>query len=69
MSELLFKELAYKIIGNYIADVLVEDKIIIELKVVSNIYDIHKAQVANYVKATNKRWGIIINFAKERVEF
>lgn len=58
-----------KEIGNYISDLLVEDKVIIELKVATKIKDIHKAQVANYLKATGKRLGIIINFGKEKLEF
>lgn len=58
-----------KEIGNYISDLLVEDKIIIELKVTTKIKDIHKAQVANYLKATGKKLGIIINFGNEKLEF
>ncbi len=58
-----------KEIGNYISDLLVEDKIIIELKVVTKIKDIHRAQVANYLKATGKKLGIIINFGNEKLEF
>lgn len=58
-----------KEIGNYISDLLIEDKIIIELKVATKIKDVHKAQVANYLKATGKRLGIIINFGKEKLEY
>ena len=56
-------------IGNYIADLLVDDKIIIELKCAINISETHKAQIANYLKATGKRLGIIINFGKEKLEY
>lgn len=58
-----------KEIGNYISDLFVEDKIIIELKVATKIKDVHKAQVGNYLKAIDKRLGIIINFGKEKLEF
>lgn len=58
-----------KEIGNYISDLLVEDKIIVELKVTTKIKDVHKAQVANYLKATGKKLGIIINFGREKLEF
>ncbi len=58
-----------KEIGNYISDLLVEDKIIIELKVATKIKGVHKAQVANYLKATGKKLGIIINFGSEKLEF
>ncbi len=56
-------------IGHYIADLVIEEKIIIELKAVSQILDVHKAQLANYLKATGVRLGIIINFGKETLEF
>lgn len=58
-----------KMIGHYIADLVVEDKVIIELKVVGAIKDIHKAQVVNYLKVTGLRLGIIINFGKDKLEF
>ena len=58
-----------EIIGNYIADIFVEDKIIIELKCVNAISSVHKAQVANYLKATGMKLGIIINFSKKSLEY
>ncbi|MFN8579284.1 MAG: GxxExxY protein [Candidatus Sericytochromatia bacterium] len=57
------------IIGNYIADILVEDKIILELKSIEKIIDIHKVQTMNYLKATGLRLGIIINFGKDNLEY
>ena len=50
------------IIGNYIADILIEDSIIVELKTVERIVDIHRAQVMNYLKATRLKLSMIINF-------
>ena len=41
-----------EVVGNYVADILIEDKIIIELKCVEKINNIHKAQALNYLKAT-----------------
>ncbi len=58
-----------EIVGNYIADILVEDKIILELKCVEAIANIHRAQVLNYLKATDKELAIILNFAKEKLEY
>ena len=58
-----------EVIGNYIADIFVEDKIIIELRCVSAINPVHKAQVANYLKATGMKLGIIINFSKKSLEY
>lgn len=57
-----------EIVGEYIADVLVNDKIILELKSLKSIENIHIAQCLNYLKATNKRLGLILNFGNPKVE-
>ena len=46
----------------YRLDLLVEDKIIVELKTVENIAPIHEAQMLTYLKVRDKRVGLIINF-------
>lgn len=46
----------------YKADFVCYDEIIVELKAVSSLEKSHYAQVINYLKATNKRLGILINF-------
>ena len=56
-------------VGDYFADILVEDKIILELKSVEKIIDIHKAQALNYLKATGLRLAIVLNFGKERLQY
>lgn len=56
-------------IGRYVADILVEDKIILELKVVDKITDIHIAQTINYLKITGKKLGIILNFKNKKLEY
>lgn len=43
-------------------DLLVEDKVIIELKSVENLVPIHYKQITNYLKLTNKKLGLLINF-------
>lgn len=58
-----------KVVGEYFADILVEDKIVLELKCVEEISDIHRAQMINYLKATKLRLGIIINFNKPKLEY
>lgn len=58
-----------EIVGNYVADILVEDKIILELKTVDKITDVHKAQALNYLKATGLKLAIIINFKKQSLEY
>ena len=50
-----------KIVGEYFADLFVEDKVIVELKVASAINTIHEVQIINYLKATNIRVGLLIN--------
>jgi GxxExxY protein len=58
-----------KEIGSYAADLVVDNKIIIELKAVENLSNIHQAQVLNYLKATGFKLGLLINFGRERVEY
>jgi GxxExxY protein len=58
-----------EIVGDYIADILVNDELIIELKAVENLTDIHRAQVINYLKATKLRLALLINFGKEKLEY
>ncbi|MDH4130091.1 MAG: GxxExxY protein [Spirochaetota bacterium] len=57
-----------EIVGDFYADILVENQIILELKAVNTINDAHRAQVINYLKATKLKLGILINFGKCRLE-
>ena len=57
-----------KVVGEYIADLLIENRILIELKTVKGIDEIHLAQCLNYLKATNLPLCLLINFGKPRVE-
>lgn len=54
-----------KPIGEYKADIFVEDKVLIELKAVSNITPTHEAQLVNYLTATGIDNGLLINFGNE----
>ena len=56
-------------VGEYFADILIEDKIILELKSGEKIVDAHRAQTLNYLKATGLNLAIILNFGKERLEY
>ena len=58
-----------EVVGNYYADILVEDKVILEIKSVENIIDAHIAQTLNYLKATGLRLAIILNFSKEKLKY
>ena len=48
--------------SQYIADFVCYDKIIVELKAVSELSDVHKAQVRNYLTITGYRLGLLVNF-------
>jgi GxxExxY protein len=53
---------AGKIVGEYFADILVEDKIIVEIKAVKNLLLENEAQLLNYLKATQIEIGLLVNF-------
>ncbi len=57
-----------ELVGDYFADILVENEIIIELKTVKEFDDIHIAQCLNYLKITGLKLCLLINFNKPRVE-
>lgn len=58
-----------QVVGNYVADIVIEDKIILELKAVDSLNDIHKAQLINYLKASGYRIGILLNFGGKSLEY
>jgi len=55
-------------IGTHRLDLLVENKIILELKAVKELADIHYAQLRSYLKATGLKVGLLLNFAKPTLE-
>ena len=57
-----------QIVGDFVADVIVNDTVIIELKSVSKIVKAHEIQLVNYLVTTNMPVGLILNFAKDKVE-
>lgn len=56
-------------IGIYRLDFVIDRKIILELKAVSGLNDIFKQQLLSYLKATNLRLGILVNFGAKRLEY
>ena len=50
------------------ADLLVEDKVIVELKSVESIHRSHKKQIITYIKLANKRLGLLINFGESLIK-
>ena len=55
-------------VGDFVADVVVNDEIILELKSVTGIAKIHELQLVNYLVATGKPLGLLINFGPKKVE-
>jgi len=56
-------------IGEYRLDMVVEGKIILELKAVSELNKIFEAQILSYLKATGMKLGILLNFGGKKVEY
>ena len=56
------------VVGDYIADLLVDDEILIEIKATEALHPKHLAQALNYLKATGLKHGILINFGGQRFE-
>jgi GxxExxY protein len=52
------------VIGDYVADMIVEDKIIVEAKAVSELNSVHEVQLVKYLKATGLQVGLLINFGR-----
>jgi len=57
-----------QIVGSFIADLIVDKKIIIELKAVRNLVVAHEVQLVNYLTATKIPIGLLINFGEVKVE-
>jgi len=55
------------LVSEYIADLIVDNNIIIELKAVSSLKGIYEAQVINYLKATGINVGLLLNFGDEKL--
>lgn len=51
-----------KVVGEFRADFLVEQKVIVEIKAVERLMPVHDAQILNYLKATGIRLGLLLNF-------
>ena len=57
-----------EIVGEFVADIIVNDTIILELKSVRRIIKAHEVQLVNYLVATGKPVGLILNFGERKVE-
>jgi GxxExxY protein len=56
-----------RVVGNYLADVLVEGTLLLELKALSQLTPEHEAQVLNYLRATGLTVGLLLNFGTPRL--
>ena len=54
-----------QLVGEYFSDLLVEDKVIVELKATEVLMNVHMAQIMNYLKATEIEVGLLLNFGEE----
>jgi len=54
-----------ELIGEYFADIFVEDTVIVELKAAEFLIEEHELQLINYLKATDKEIGLLLNFGKK----
>ncbi len=57
------------IVGDYVADLVVDEKVIVELKAEDTYNKQHEAQLLNYLKATGLKVGVLINFGRTKCEF
>lgn len=57
-----------EIVGEFVADIIVENTVILELKSVQRIVKAHEVQLVNYLVATGKPVGLILNFGEKKVE-
>ena len=70
----VLEEVSYQVqyrsqpVGTYIADLVVEDRVVVELKAVEKLAQPHVGQVLNYLKASNLPVGLLLNFGTPRLE-
>jgi GxxExxY protein len=57
-----------EIVGEFVADIVVEESVILELKSIRRIVRAHEIQLVNYLVATEIEIGLILNFAEQKVE-
>jgi GxxExxY protein len=53
------------VVGDYFADLIINDKVIIELKAAESLRDEHVLQLTNYLKATDRELGLVLNFGRK----
>lgn len=57
-----------KSVGDHRLDFLIEDELVLEIKSVYEINNFHMAQILSYLRATNKKLGLILNFSRPKLQ-
>jgi GxxExxY protein len=57
-----------EVVGDYVVDILVEGKVILELKAIDQLQKVHEAQLLNYLKATGIGVGLLVNFRHPKAD-
>lgn len=58
-----------KEVGTYYGDLVVDEKVIVEVKAVERLDNVHRAQLLNYLKISGIRVGLLLNFANPKLEY
>ncbi len=58
-----------KEVGVYYADLVVDDKVVVEVKSVRVLEDVHRAQILNYLRVSGIKVGLLLNFARPKLKF
>ena len=69
-QEILFK-VKYRdvVVGDYCADLIVEGRVLVELKACASLDSVHGAQILNYLKAGGIQLGLLLNFGKSKLQY
>ena len=66
-QKLVCVEYKHVLVGEYVTDIVVEDRLLLELKAVSALCGVHEAQLMNYLKATGLSVGLLLNFGRPKL--
>jgi len=58
-----------RVVGQYVADLIVEDAVIVEVKAISSLETSHEAQCMNYLRATKLKVCLLLNFGRPRIQY
>lgn len=58
-----------KEVGVYYADLVVDDKVVVEVKSVNDLGDVHRTQILNYLRVSGIKVGLLLNFVRPKLKF